>query len=225
MNRQESTIGKAVSSPLIMDENHLTNADAEDVLVDLDRGQSLSSINETTENNNDLNQTNLLKKEAEKPESRLNSSLNKSCDSDIIQFNEKGEKVGYIRCVTSEELRKTTSLKIVEETEEKHFYKKIESIDTSHYQLVEKVNSNKFLLNFFYRIRKSYYNKFDDDWVKKNIFSKIWHFVIKTPFNLIRDLTIPPCEEGGWKQTMFALIPLFAPTMIILVFKSNICIK
>jgi len=59
------------------------------------------------------------------------------------------------------------------------------------------------------------------DYNKKNIVEKIFYFVIELPFNILRDLSIPPCEKERWKQGFFILMPLTISIFIIISFKRN----
>ncbi len=147
-------------------------------------------------------------------------------DSEVIQFDEKGERVGYLPSSKAKFIRQQ-SLQSIEHSD--HFYKQEIShdkkfVEIHHHDILKKIKKKKYLVTFFYRIKKSYFHHLDDDFKSKNFLSKIWYFVVNLPLTLLRDLTIPPCEDQDWKQTLFSLIPIFSTLFIILVFKCKFLI-
>ena len=44
---------------------------------------------------------------------------------------------------------------------------------------------------------------------------KILHYTVDLPLNILRDLTIPPCENYAFNKYFFSLIPLCAPLFIL----------
>ena len=48
-----------------------------------------------------------------------------------------------------------------------------------------------------------------------NMIQKILHYTVDLPLNILRDLTIPPCENYAFNKYFFSLIPLCAPLFIL----------
>lgn len=113
---------------------------------------------------------------------------------------------------------------------EEHFYEELNKTnESSKYQ---KGSRNKKVLKFKrastlefqldimkYKMRKLF---FTSDYDKKNKLEKIFYWCIEFPFNILRDMTIPPCEKENWKQFFFIIMPLSSTLFLIITFKCKI---
>jgi len=56
---------------------------------------------------------------------------------------------------------------------------------------------------------------------KKTLFEKILFILIERPFNLIRDLTIPPFEQEKWNRQFFILLPINLSLFLTIILHLN----
>lgn len=60
------------------------------------------------------------------------------------------------------------------------------------------------------------------NWSDKSFAGKIFYLVIDFPLTIVRDLTIPSCDEDRWSRTFFVLMPITCPLFILLITESKI---
>ena len=68
------------------------------------------------------------------------------------------------------------------------------------------VNINKFSDFQYSQIRN--YMKMGEEGNKRGLFGKIIYFLIDIPFDLLRDISIPPFELKKWNKNKFSILPL-----------------
>lgn len=51
---------------------------------------------------------------------------------------------------------------------------------------------------------------------------KIFYIAIDFPFTLLRDITIPCCDETKWNKNIFIFTPIICPFFLLLITESNI---
>ena len=76
---------------------------------------------------------------------------------------------------------------------------------------------------FRYNLIKYYLtsSKSNKEFEKKTTFEKIFFIFIERPFNLIRDLTIPPFEQEKWNRNLFILLPMTLSLFLSIIFHLN----
>ena len=52
---------------------------------------------------------------------------------------------------------------------------------------------------------------------QKNIFEKIFYIIVDLPFTVVRDLTIPACDEFKFKKVILMLNVILSPVFVILI--------
>ena len=71
---------------------------------------------------------------------------------------------------------------------------------------------------FQYNIIKNYLNKSVKAWNDMSTFQKVIFLCVDYPFNILRDLTIPPYEKDKWKRKMFICQPIAIIIFLIVIF-------
>ena len=76
---------------------------------------------------------------------------------------------------------------------------------------------------FRYNLIKYYLtsSKTNKEFAKKTLFEKIYFILIERPFNLLRDLTIPPFEQEKWNRNLFILLPITLSLFLSIIFHLN----
>lgn len=71
------------------------------------------------------------------------------------------------------------------------------------------------------KVTFKYFRKFK----KMTFFEKLFYVFSEVPFTLLRDLTIPCCNEEKWNKSIFIMNPLICTLFVLITTNSILLIK
>jgi len=117
----------------------------------------------------------------------------------------------------------------IEDVINKNFYyrkAKISGREKNDDEENEKDDKKMMYSKFKYDLVRYYFHANTKEWEEKNFFEKIVYICIDKPFDLFRNLTIPPFEQSKWNRDYFVLQPicisLFFSYIFGISYKNNI---
>ena len=184
-----------------------------------------NNINENNENENNNNENN---KNENNNNENININENNNNKNDVITNKISDEKFiqRNMNKKTVSGFRKKPIKFNIDDVITKYFYlhksksklksekKKKNSPDKNQLQMYSKFRYN--LIKYYLTSNKS--NK---EFEKKTTFEKILFILIDRPFNLVRDLTIPPFEQEKWNRQLFILLPITLSFFLSIIFHLN----
>ena len=167
---------------------------------------NISSINDDNKVNNENNNVNNENNNINDNNNENNNIILKNTNDDniFIQRNINKKTVSGFR-------KKPTKFNI-DDVISKYFYHQ-KSVSKIKSQKHKKQSTDKNQLQMYSKFRydliKYYLTSFKNkEFDKKTLFEKILFILIERPFNLVRDLTIPPFEQEKWNRQFFILLPI-----------------
>ncbi len=173
----------------------------------INNNENNENINIKNENNENINIKN---------ENNINNEINtKISDTNFIQRNINKKTVSGFR-------KKPIKFKI-EDVITKYFYHQKSKIKIKSQKKKPDKNHLQMYSKFRYNLIKYYLtsSKSNKEFEKKTTFEKIFFIFIERPFNLIRDLTIPPFEQEKWNRNLFILLPMSLSLFLSIIFHLN----
>ena len=218
-NVEENEKGKGLGESFLEDNKEydvrLFNNYDEEVVGNNFNGDSINdnNNNNNNENNNENNENINIKNENN--ENNNNEINTKISDTNFIQRNINKKTVSGFR-------KKPIKFKI-EDVITKYFYHQKSKIKIKSQKKKPDKNHLQMYSKFRYNLIKYYLtsSKSNKEFEKKTTFEKIFFIFIERPFNLIRDLTIPPFEQEKWNRNLFILLPMTLSLFLSIIFHLN----
>ena len=205
-NYDEEVVGNNFNGDSINDNNNNENNNNNNENINNnENNENINIKNENNENNNINNNNN-----------ENNNEINtKISDTNFIQRNINKKTVSGFR-------KKPIKFKI-EDVITKYFYHQKSRIKIKSQKKKPDKNHLQMYSKFRYNLIKYYLtsSKSNKEFEKKTTFEKIFFIFIERPFNLIRDLTIPPFEQEKWNRNLFILLPMTLSLFLSIIFHLN----
>ena len=199
-----------------------------------------NEINNNEKSNKNENNNNEKSNKNENNNNEKNNNENNNSENnnnENININENKNKLNEITNKISEEkfIQRNMNKKTVSGFRKKPIKFNIDDVITKYFYLHKsksklkkeknkKISPDKNQLQMYSKFRYNlikYYltsNKNNKEFEKKTTFEKIIFILIDRPFNLVRDLTIPPFEQEKWNRQLFILLPITLSIFLSIIF-------
>ena len=185
------------------------------------------------QNDNDIkdNKTKLLK-ENDKDDNKIEEKENEN-EKKIIN-NIQNENNNSVDNSNNLGVTGFRAINIIKEREGQKKFNLDEIIDATYYGKIFEKNEKTFISTYTEMLKKTenkynyalfryyYLVKSSTKWEDKSIYQKIFYILVDYPFDLIRNLSIPPFEKKRYNKTLFIFLPVTIPLALTFIFLKGL---